>query len=323
MKKIICISVLLIGIQCSFAYDWEDWDLDKINVNLSSVRFDSQIPQLLVIHYSITNLSQDTVMMRGSEVLDLRSIDHSVKEARRSQQNVLEDFEYSHPERLKMKYGKTLDQCKRVDFTIKPNDSIRSSICFEVPAYVKDDLKHSTQKKYYLVLSSRPANSCPFCKMTELKLSPDSKSTTSSTNSKDSTEAAVVDDKSTKKISSSCNGKALCIEAKVTKIIDGDSINIKNYKIRLSLVNTPEKNQPGFNEAKSFTNNICPVGSLAIIDQDDKQPYDKYKRMVAKVTCSGKVLNSKLLEGGYAVILKKYCTKSEFSSESWAKKFGC
>ena len=143
-----------------------------------------------------------------------------------------------------------------------------------------------------------------------------------------------VQPKSTEKISSnyygnnkittaSCGGTALCITDKVTKIVDGDTIYIKNYKIRLSLTNAPEKNQNGFNAATSFTRNLCPVDSTITVDQDDKQKMDAYGRMVAKVTCSGKNLNAELLENGYASILKQYCKKSEFASESWAKKFGC
>ena len=123
--------------------------------------------------------------------------------------------------------------------------------------------------------------------------------------------------------SSECKGTALCIVGKVKKIIDGDTLTVDTYTIRLSLVNTPEKNEPGFNEAKSFTSKRCPVGSKAIVDQDDKQPTDKYKRTVAKVICSGNILNSDLLYNGHAKILTQYCSKSEFSSESWAKQFGC
>lgn len=120
-----------------------------------------------------------------------------------------------------------------------------------------------------------------------------------------------------------CTGNALCITDKVTKIVDGDTIYIKNYKIRLSLTNTPEKSQAGFNEAKSFTQNMCPIDSIIVVDQDDKQKTDSYGRMIGKVTCSGKNLNAELLENGYATILKQYCKKSEFASEDWAKKFGC
>jgi len=109
----------------------------------------------------------------------------------------------------------------------------------------------------------------------------------------------------------------------VEKIVDGDTIYVQGYKIRLSLVNTPETNEAGFSEATAFTSNLCPVGSSVIVDQDDGQPFDVYGRMVGKITCSGKLLNSELLDNGHANILTQYCTKSEFASESWARKYGC
>lgn len=120
-----------------------------------------------------------------------------------------------------------------------------------------------------------------------------------------------------------CKGTALCISGKITKIIDGDTIYLKDYKIRLSLTDTPEKGKKGFKDATYFTKKLCPLGSTITVDQDDKQPYDKYKRVVGKVICSGKVLNSKLLYNGHANILKQYCSKSEFSGEAWAQKYGC
>ena len=110
---------------------------------------------------------------------------------------------------------------------------------------------------------------------------------------------------------------------KITKIIDGDTLKVNSYTIRLSLTNTPEKNQYGFKEATSFTSKLCPVGSTVTVDQDDGQPTDQYKRIVGKVVCSGKILNSELLYNGHANIMTQYCKKSEFSSDSWAKRFGC
>lgn len=120
-----------------------------------------------------------------------------------------------------------------------------------------------------------------------------------------------------------CIGTALCYTGTVEKIVDGDTLDIAGKRIRLSLTNTPEKGQDGFSEATDFTRFLCPVDSKAQVDQDDLQPYDRYDRLVGKVTCSGRVLNSELLENGHAEILTQYCSKSEFSSEPWAKKFGC
>lgn len=169
-------------------------------------------------------------------------------------------------------------------------------------SYVCGDLGHDTYC---------PKNTAPKYEPLKEQAKPTKK--TSSNNYGDSEITAV----------STCSGTALCITDKITKIVDGDTIYTKNYKIRLSLINTPEKNQAGFSEAKSFTQKMCPVGSTARVDQDDKQKTDAYGRTVGKVTCSGKNLNAELLYEGHAAILKQYCKKSEFSSESWAKKFGC
>ncbi len=120
-----------------------------------------------------------------------------------------------------------------------------------------------------------------------------------------------------------CSGTASCITETVTKIIDGDTIYTANHKIRLSLTNTPEKNESGFQEAKSFTSMHCPVGSIITIDQDDLQPYDVYDRMLGKVYCEGGVINEILLSNGLGTLLTQYCDSSEFSGESWAQKYGC
>ena len=120
-----------------------------------------------------------------------------------------------------------------------------------------------------------------------------------------------------------CIGEAKCISQLITEIIDGDTIYTANYKIRLSLVDTPEINEPGFSEATAFTAQICPVGSFVTIDQDDVQLYDQYDRLLANVFCNGKSLNSALLNNGHAEISTRYCSISEFSDYPWAQRFGC
>ncbi|WP_179362957.1 thermonuclease family protein [Nitrosopumilus oxyclinae] len=120
-----------------------------------------------------------------------------------------------------------------------------------------------------------------------------------------------------------CIGNAKCVSQLITEIVDGDTIYTTNYKIRLSLVDTPEKNESGFSEATSFTAKMCPIGSFVTIDQDDLQPYDQYDRLLANVFCNGKSLNSALLNNGHAEISTRYCSTSEFSDYSWAQRFGC
>lgn len=120
-----------------------------------------------------------------------------------------------------------------------------------------------------------------------------------------------------------CSGSALCLEGIVTRIIDGDTIDVDHTTIRFSLINTPEYDEDGYEAATLFTAKMCPVGSRVLVDEDDGQTSGSFGRQIAKVFCGSKVINEELLKSGHAVILVKHCEESEFSSEDWARAFGC
>ncbi|MBI2579057.1 MAG: thermonuclease family protein [Candidatus Aenigmarchaeota archaeon] len=119
-----------------------------------------------------------------------------------------------------------------------------------------------------------------------------------------------------------CTGRAQCFSEQVTRVIDGDTIAAGETRIRLVLVDTPEKNEKGYEEATEFTKSLC-LNKNAIIDQDDLQYYDDYGRMLAVVYCNGTNVNDAILEGKYGVLYKIFCDESEFGSADWAKKAGC
>ena len=120
--------------------------------------------------------------------------------------------------------------------------------------------------------------------------------------------------------SSSCKGTASCFSDSVTNIVDGDTLDVGSTRIRLALVNTPEVGQPGYTEASDATARTCPVGSTALVDEDDGQTGGSYGRMIAVVYCGGVNLNAALLDAGLAVLEPYYCSVSEFASEPWT---GC
>jgi|SRR2546427_679436 len=117
-----------------------------------------------------------------------------------------------------------------------------------------------------------------------------------------------------------CKGTASCFTDTVTYIVDGDTLDVGSTRIRLALVNSPEVGQPGYTEAKEFTAQTCPVGSSALVDEDDGQTGGSYGRMIAVVYCGGVNLNAALLSSGNAVLVSYYCSVSEFANESWT---GC
>jgi endonuclease YncB( thermonuclease family) len=120
-----------------------------------------------------------------------------------------------------------------------------------------------------------------------------------------------------------CKGTASCITGTITRIVDGDTLDIGNTRIRLALVNTPEIGEEGYREARAFVSALCPVGSQATADEDDGQTGGSYGRIIAQVSCDGKVLNEELLKAGLAEILPSFCARSEFGGESWAREYGC
>ena len=120
-----------------------------------------------------------------------------------------------------------------------------------------------------------------------------------------------------------CKGSAACFAGTVTKIVDGDTLDVGDTRVRLALTNTPEWDEPGYDEAAAFAASVCPPGSAATVDEDDGQTGGSYGRVVAVVHCGGRNLNEELLETGHARILTEYCGRSEFRGEPWAREFGC
>src|SRR2546425_7233114 len=117
-----------------------------------------------------------------------------------------------------------------------------------------------------------------------------------------------------------CKATAACFTDIVTYIVDGDTLDVGSTRIRLALVNSPEVGQPGYAEAKQFTTQTCPVGSSALVDEDDGQTGGSYGRVIAVVYCGGVNLNAALLSSGNAALVTYYCSVSEFANEPWT---GC
>lgn len=104
----------------------------------------------------------------------------------------------------------------------------------------------------------------------------------------------------------------------VTYVVDGDTLDINGIRVRLSLVDTPERGQPGFKEAKEFVDKLC-LGKKGQLDVDDGQRRgDRYGREIGIVYCDGLNINEKLMDNKLAKILTEYCEISEFANERWA-----
>ena len=111
------------------------------------------------------------------------------------------------------------------------------------------------------------------------------------------------------------------LEGIVKHVVDGDTLDINDIRVRLSLVNTPERGQEGYIEAKELVKNLC-LNKKGEIDIDDGQRRgDRYGREIGIVYCDGINLNAALMKNNLAKIYTDYCDISEFSNEEWAKPY--
>ena len=103
----------------------------------------------------------------------------------------------------------------------------------------------------------------------------------------------------------------------VTKVVDGDTLDINGIRIRLALVDTPEIGQPGYDRAKHFVESLC-LEKKGELDVDSGQRRgDRYGREVGVVYCDGVNVNDKLMANKMARILVEFCGITEFSNENW------
>src|SRR5215218_2929837 len=96
---------------------------------------------------------------------------------------------------------------------------------------------------------------------------------------------------------------------KVNHVVDGDTLDINDIRIRLSLVDTPERGDSGFKEATQFVVKLC-LGENAEVDMDDGQRRGSFGREIGVVYCDGKNLNEQLMDNNLGIIDTRFCEKS-------------
>ena len=92
-------------------------------------------------------------------------------------------------------------------------------------------------------------------------------------------------------------------EVFVIGIVDGDTIDVdidgQPYRIRYIGVDTPERGQPGYAEAKKA--NAALVSGKKVTLERDISELDRYGRLLRYVYVEGVMVNASLVEQGYAV----------------------
>lgn len=95
--------------------------------------------------------------------------------------------------------------------------------------------------------------------------------------------------------------------AKVYNVVDGDTCDIEidlgfsvtiKHRFRLARINTPEKGQPGFLEAKDYLK----LRTLEHDCQIDSTRLDKYGRFLCDIFINGVNINDEMLTNKLAVL---------------------
>lgn len=93
--------------------------------------------------------------------------------------------------------------------------------------------------------------------------------------------------------------EAIYETAKVSRIIDGDTIEIESgEKVRLLGINTPEKGEKYYAEAKNFLEEYISNETIQLEYGDEK--FDKYNRILAYIHFNEENINLKIVEEGFA-----------------------
>jgi endonuclease YncB( thermonuclease family) len=109
----------------------------------------------------------------------------------------------------------------------------------------------------------------------------------------------------------------------VTRVIDGDTFDtLSGDRIRLADVDTPEKGESGYHEARNFTIKLLYLQSV-FLDIDDVHKTDRYDRLVCVVfvdynTTHFLNVNKALLDEGYATI---WDFENEFNPYTWRRYY--
>jgi len=97
----------------------------------------------------------------------------------------------------------------------------------------------------------------------------------------------------------------------VERCVDGDTFSgsllfgfglsrARQY-FRLAYVNTPERGQPGFDEATEFLRDL--IGGRTVMVNTHRDKSGRYKRVICETFVDGVNVNKALLESGHAVLV--------------------
>ena len=99
---------------------------------------------------------------------------------------------------------------------------------------------------------------------------------------------------------------------KIKKVVDGDTVHVfyqdELYKIRLTEIDAPERDQPYGNNSTEYLKSLLKEGMVDV----DISGTDRYGRKLGRLYWRGKDINRELVSAGYAWVYDQYVTDNSF-----------
>ena len=99
---------------------------------------------------------------------------------------------------------------------------------------------------------------------------------------------------------------------KIKKVVDGDTVHVfyqdEVYKIRLTEIDAPERDQPYGSNSTEYLKSLLKEGMVDV----DISGTDRYGRKLGRLYWRGKDINRELVSAGYAWVYNQYVTDNSF-----------
>ena len=107
---------------------------------------------------------------------------------------------------------------------------------------------------------------------------------------------------------------------KIKRVVDGDTVHVfyqdEVYKIRLTEIDAPERDQPYGSNSTEYLKSLLKEGMVDV----DISGTDRYGRKLGRLYWQGMDINRELVSAGYAWVYDQYVTdKSFYENQSKAK----
>ncbi len=101
-------------------------------------------------------------------------------------------------------------------------------------------------------------------------------------------------------------------DLKIKKIVDGDTVHVfyqdEVYKIRLTEIDAPERDQPYGSNSTEYLKGLLKEGRV----DADISGTDRYGRKLGRLYWQGMDINRELVSAGYAWVYDQYVTDNSF-----------